>query len=459
MTNTISEEILKLEPEVKKVRKATRTPKVPKERYNVGEFLKRGTEKFKILEIAESFYKVFSLDTNEELTIAKTGLKKFKPGQKDLKALESFEQRQNFTQPREELELLPLVEFPNAENLKALAAATEIGFDIETFGTLKQDDAFYPEKGEIRLLQVYLPSIDKCIVWDSGDLKNNKPLLELPGIDILKKRLSSQKCKVYIHSADFESKWIANKLRIPINNVVDSMILSQIYWAGLARGFNSCGISKPNSLEQVALRVLNVKPDKSNQTYDYALPLGNSQYNYAALDAKLTYQCGVKLLEMCYAEGLQRVVDADLSAIPAFAMMNYRGIPVDKQMLLELRESYQKAADEVIKPWMDLFPGTNPGSWTQVAKNLKEKWGIEPMGVDKKTGEPKICTDNPTLTPYALQHKEIDQLLFYRSLTKDVEYIDGYLEHVINVNGFDVIRPNYSQNAENCTGRTSSKRP
>lgn len=428
--------------------------------YEVCDYLKLGDSKFQVIQVRkDSSLKVLSLVNHSIMNIKNEGLRKFKPSEKDIKAFDSLLNRLTFEEPEDLESFIPLVTFPTPENLEALKKAKKIGFDIETYGTVCQDDAFYPEKGEIRLLQVYVPEIEKTIIWDTGTLKKSRDLMSLPGIDILQAKLFSKKCVKYIHNAAFESKWVLDKFGIPINNVVDSMILSQLYWAGLQRGFAAKAILRPNSLEQVVLRVLGVKPDKKNQSYDYALPLGASQYNYAALDSYYTFQVGEKLLEMCNQEGLEKVVNAELSSIPAFAMMNYYGIPTCKKTLENLLEVYKEAANNVILPWLEKFPGTNPGSPKQVAECLKKGWNIEPFSVDSKTKVKKAATDNATLTPYALKEPIIDGLLFWRSLKKDVEYIEQYLNSIIQVNGIDVIRQNYNQNAPTCTGRSSSSSP
>jgi 3'-5' exonuclease len=289
--------------------------------YYVGKNLENGEEV--LIDVTEKFRKFTRRFTKEE---------------KEL--LASQESRANFKFVDDGTKLENFIEFPNESNLKDLAKASELGFDIETLGIAKQNDALVPELGRIRLIQAYLPDVDKCIVWDLGTLENPRRLEDLLGLDILRKKLASKKCRKFIHNASFESAWIAEHFRIPIMNVVDSMILSQLYWAGLIRGFNKIGVANPNSLEQVTLRLFGIKPDKTNQGYDYVMPLGNSQYNYAATDAKLTYYAGIKLLDMCLTEGMQKVVEAEMMAIPAFAQMNYKGVPVNPEKLKELLEIY-----------------------------------------------------------------------------------------------------------------------
>jgi DNA polymerase I-like protein with 3'-5' exonuclease and polymerase domains len=452
----------------------TRKPKLKslKFKYTPGCFLRRedGLE-VQVLQIIQTFDNEFpeicvdgyylcqDIKTDEEVKIlpadkVKKFTRRFTKAEKELQA--SQESRANFQFVNDGSKLESFIQFPNAENLEYLAKAKEIGFDIETLGIAKQNDALFPELGRIRLIQAYIPEKDICIIWDCGVLEYPRKLNELEGIDILKKKLYSKNCTVFIHNASFESAWIAEHLKVPIMNVVDSMILSQLYWAGLIRGFNKIGVANPNSLEQVTLRLFGIKPDKTNQGYDYAMPLGNSQYNYAGLDAKLTYNAGIKLLGMCLSEGMQKVVEAEMMAIPAFAQMNYKGVPVNPEKLKELLEIYTNAAKDTIKPWLETFPNCNPGSSKQVLECLKEKWNIEPYAVDSKTKEKKLSSDNATLTPYALENSIIDALLFWRSLKKDCEYLAQYLEKVQTVRGFTILRGNYRQNAPQVTGRSSS---
>lgn len=356
--------------------------------------------------------------------------------------------------------LSPLVTYPTPENLEALKRATEIGFDIETLGYEHPEHALKPELGEIRLLQAYVPELDQTIIWDLGMLDERKTP---PGLDILRKKLISSKCKKYIHNAPFESVWINSKWHIPIFNVVDSLILSQLYWAGLFYGFNRIGISDPNSLKQVASRLFNEQIDKTEQSFDYALPLLNDQLNYAAYDGKLAYKCGKKLLEMCEEVGLHHnkpnrpsVVTAEMTAIPAFAQLNYNGYPVNVDRMNELVEQYKKAAEEAIAPWMARFPTSNPGSWQQVLRCFNE------AGIVDDEGKPFTSTGSEILTPVQDKYPLVRSLLLWRSITKYLGYMNGkngYLKYVRTVRGFTVVKSKFKQNADQVTGRGSSSSP
>ena len=357
----------------------------------------------------------------------------------------------------EQERLSDLVVEPTPEYLAELEKATEIGFDVETLGLEHPSCAFYPDKGELRLLQAYLPSIDKCIIWDLGEPQKR---LTPPGLDILKKKLISPKCTVFIHNAAFENAWINSKWHCPIFNVVDSLILSQLYWAGLIRGFAKIGIKDPNSLKQVAFRLFGEEIDKTEQSFDYALPLLNNQLNYAAYDGKLTYRCGKRLLEMCWTMGLHHdkpnrpsVVTAEMAVIPAFAQLNYNGYPVDVTRFNELYEQYTKAESEAIAPWMTRFPKSNPGSWQQVLKCFDE------LGIVDEEGNKFTSTGNELLTPVQEKYPLVKALLLWRTLKKQREYLDGYMKAIEKVRGFDVIRSKFKQNADQVTGRSSSSKP
>lgn len=354
----------------------------------------------------------------------------------------------------------PIVCYPTDAALEALKRAREIGFDIETLGIEHPAHALKPEYGEIRLLQAYIPEIDKSIVWDLGTLEDRK---NPPGLDILRKKLISSKCKVFIHNAAFESAWMNFKWHIPIFNVVDSLILSQLYWAGLFNGFKRIGIDEPHSLKQVASRLFNEEIDKTEQSFDYALPLLNDQLNYAAYDGKLAYRCGKKLLEMCEQVGLHHdkpnrpsVVTAEMTAIPAFAQLNYNGYPVSVERMQELVEQYSVMAEKVIKPWMDRFPTSNPGSWQQVLKCFKE------VGIVDEEGNDFTSTGSDILTPVQDKYPLVKSLLVWRSVTKYLGYLNGkngYLNHVSTVRGFTVVKSKFRQNAQQVTGRSSSSSP
>lgn len=346
---------------------------------------------------------------------------------------------------------------PNKENLAKLSNAKSIGFDIETYADLRIDggSGLIPHKGCIRLLQAYLPTESECIVWDLGNYVNpSDPALYL-GLEVLLERLQSKDCKIYIHNADFESRWMLEKYNTPIVNVVDSMLLSQIYYAGLDKAMRHAGIDKPHSLGALTSRLFpGYKVDKELQVYDYFLAIDQSHLNYGSTDAKLTWGCGVVLEQMCDDVGLGNVVEAEMSAIPAFSSMNHYGLPVCLKKVDKLIADYSKACDDLELEFLKYFPGVNYKSPLQVKKALVAAYGDGLTETSyEKLWEFIIQADDGVNT------EPIKTLTILRKAKKNLEYLISYKEKAIERNGRTVVLPNYRQMAPRGTGRSASSKP
>lgn len=344
--------------------------------------------------------------------------------------------------------------FDNA--LGVLQNSSEIALDIETFGNNTLEEGLYPETGDIRLIQVYLPETDQCIIWDLGEQDKRVPGAtsevygwnQILGIRVLLERLISTECTVTIHNAAFESRWFLSKFGFPILNIQDTMLISQVIWAGLGRGFASAGISKMHTLQNVSIRLGFAVLDKENQVYDYAMPTTNRQLNYGANDAKRCYEVAKALYEYYVKpEKLHYTVEAELRAIPGFAMMEYRGFPIDPIALESILCEYKVVLGDLIKPFLEAFPDVNPASPLQLKKALSEYLGVE-----------LESTDASSLAPYT-KDPLIDALSTYKSITTGSKYLEGLLESVKVREGFEVVCGNFKQMAEQGTGRSSCTKP
>jgi DNA polymerase I-like protein with 3'-5' exonuclease and polymerase domains len=450
--------------------------------YLQGDFYQQNGEFFTVLEIVDELksYKIrqcnefgFTISETEILVPIKCkGRKKFKPK----KYVPTLQEIRDSYVPDENIEPLEdyilLNEHVTKDILDVFRSSPEIGFDIETYGVQSRDHALDARKGEIRLLQVYLPIIDKVIVWDLHKQDS------LGFLNVLKNRLASDNCKVYIHNASFETRWVLEKFDTHIVNIYDSMILSQNFYAGLSRGFNACGISSPHSLKEVCIRELGVDLDKENQVFDYYLPLTNNQYNYAAKDAKYTYLAGKVLYDKCVKDGLYKVIKADLSAIPAFNLMNSTGLPIDLKRVDTLLQQYSNAVDKVSVIWQEIAPDLNLNSPKQLLAFFEQ------FKINNTNDENKKSTDNATLTRVTLELEKrsisvpkekyvhalfmgderernhvlcelMKSLLLRRSLLIDINFLTKWRE--MSQDG--ILYSTYVQNADNCTGRSSCKNP
>jgi len=359
--------------------------------------------------------------------------------------------------------------------LESLQTSSEIGFDIETYSTLaivnKKDPMAYlkgaesPLTGEIRLMQVYLPSLDLVMVWDLGSCINrtkefqgiNYTLENHPDLQILLKVLADIKVKKFIQNASFEMFWMNVKFATQLFNIVDTLRLSQIFWAGMFKGMQKLGMAAPNSLKWIAFRLGKPALDKTDQTFDYALPtMGNRQINYAATDPKVTHWCGIKLLERCHTQGLQKVVDAELRCIPTFGELKYKGFPTCPKELDRLEIQHELKLAELYLDWEKLAPGVAARSPKQILNFLTTNWDLR-----DEDGNVITSTSVETIARFRETNPVIKTLFNIRSLEKLLGTYIRPLKEAIKTNamGFTVVQPSYNQIAYQGTGRSSATNP
>ena len=345
--------------------------------------------------------------------------------------------------------------------LSHLTQALEIGLDIETLGYEKSSDALHPSRGDIRLIQVYLPTAQVCLVWDLGAIldsddysrvvmlqnKNGYYRLDcIPGGKELAQALGNKSVCKYIHNAAFEGLWFQSCFGINLFNVRDTMIFSQMFWAGMARGMQAIGLSDPNSLKALAFRLNLGILDKQDQMWDYGFAVGNRQLNYGANDAKLTYLCGREMERRMDAIGMVQCREAEMIAIPAFADMRYKGFPVNEQKVLDYIDKYQAVIDRLKADWDEEFPGVSPTSGKQAAKAILERYDVDLTVVSKTTGEETDSIAYDILAPYFGQYEILRTLASIGSVVKGLEYLKHVKEAMFtNCYGVTVVAGGFRQ--------------
>lgn len=338
------------------------------------------------------------------------------------------------------------------EALNLFESENSFGFDIETYGYDGIKDALNPDSGGIRLMQFYFPQSSKSFILDLGKDPERSPQKEL---SIILRYLRNPKKLKYIHNAAFESLWIAKKFRYPILNIMDSMILSQIYFAGLYEYFNKFSINI-HSLQGLCKYLFNIDLDKSFQSYDYRLDLSIEHLKYAALDAKAAYFCGEFLYQKALEKDLDRLIKIEMEAIPAFSMLNAIGIPFNLEKASKYLNKINDHLDILLKDLNQNYPDLNPNSPKQVLRLLHSLgYSFKKSSYDNlfySMNDPKSSSDLKSF---------ISKLLKWRKIKKQAEYLSQYIEKASfnkYLNSY-VVRSTYIQNAFQATGRSCSSNP
>ncbi|MBW4460575.1 MAG: hypothetical protein KME47_10080 [Nodosilinea sp. WJT8-NPBG4] len=320
-----------------------------------------------------------------------------------------------------------------AECLEEWKTARVWGLDIETFGLDDPRDGLNPWKGSIRLIQVGLPS-GQCLVLDLGGIDGCKtPQVVIDEfLSVLKTQLKSRHHLTVGQNLKFDLLFILCKYGFEARGTRDTMLMSQLYWAGLKQ--------IRHSLKEIASRVGFGEVDKTEQTSEWWAPiLTNKQINYASKDALLVIDIFYKLGEMLVNDGLKGDGLIECEALPAFVMMEYYGMPVDIKLLKENIKKYQDAEAIVLEPFTKQFPNASASSPKQLLTTLSEY-----------LKKPLTGTSADDLAPYK-SNPPIAAILSWRSLTTLLDYQLGMLKSYHD----GAVRGIYRQQAPKGFGRST----
>src|SRR5215212_7987519 len=183
-------------------------------------------------------------------------------------------------------------------------AASVVALDLETTG-------LDPRQAEIRLAQV--SDGEKIFILDLFH-RDARPLFEA---------LAREDLVVLAHSGDFEWRFVYHHFGIALDNIVDTLLLSRLAFCG--------DMSEGVGLGDMAESELEIALDKEMQKADWALePLPRRQLDYAAMDVKVLPPLYEILTEVIEDTKQERVAKIENGALPAFALMKYVGMPVEK---------------------------------------------------------------------------------------------------------------------------------
>lgn len=305
--------------------------------------------------------------------------------------------------------------------IQELTRATRFGLDIETYGVDDYSGALNPTTGEIRLISVGLPS-GLAMVADLGAMGSDREttLKRLtPFLQVLKHACKSRRqLTIMQNGVGFEVRWLLHKLGIRIRNMGDTMLMSQILWAGLHYGFIKGRENySPHALDSIVERLeLPYAIEKSQRTQrsDWGVPhLTNRQLNYSAMDSIVMLPVEAKLRKLLIEAGLQKPFEATMKAAPQWGEMMHWGMPVSQEVHKEILGAYAARQKEQQEIFQSAFPGVNQDSPPQLLKALRQAY--------PQTDLPN--TKDETLSFLATTEPAIRALLNYRSLGTQVDYL------------------------------------
>lgn len=347
-----------------------------------------------------------------------------------------------------------------AQALQEIEAAGICGLDLETTG-------LDPLSCRARLCQLSLPS-GRVYVADLWELERAS-CSPLQALAQLSERTDIKKVG---HNLKFDLSFIqaSQGRRLKMSNLFDTMLASQVCWAGLYRleaapkstKFPWKKVLPEQTLKALAERHLGIDLPKDLQVSNWgADTLSPEQKAYAARDAKVLLPLHDILLELLQKNKLEHIAELEFRALPSVIELELQGLPLDTQACRSMMEQ-KKGQAQVI---------------AQSLKKEAQGAGFEPR---RKKGKKYSLLLNPASSQDVLAFlqaqghnisstKEEDlkalsqagcsfagNLLLYRRLSHQEKFMEDWLLKLSPIDGR--LHPGYFQLSTRA-GRFSSREP
>jgi DNA polymerase-1 len=280
-------------------------------------------------------------------------------------------------------------------HVRALRADARVAVDTETTGL------HVWEGHRLRLLQV--ASADRVEVYDLWSEPDGLKILEV-WRPILEGRAG---VRVGYHNAKFDLTMLqAAGITLP-----PPQMIGDTYLASLLLD-NASGPRPRQTLKALAARHLGRDLPKEMQKSDWSGTLSQEQVDYAAEDARATYELMGILEDRLETEGLRQVYETELAIVPIIVELGLRGVRIDPERWAPLAENAERKLAEYGVVLREIaqaagFADFNPRSPQQVQAVLKAR-GISIASTDES---------------YLLEHAEdafVSAMLGYRQWFKGV---------------------------------------
>ena len=347
-----------------------------------------------------------------------------------------------------------------AQALQEIEAAGICGLDLETTGL---DPLF----SRARLCQLSLPS-GRVYVADLWELARAgaSPLQDLGQLS------ERSDIKKVIHNAKFDLSFIqaSQGRRLKMSNLFDTMLASQVSWAGLYKleaapksiKFPWKKILPEQNLKALAERHLGVLMSKELQASNWGADiLSPEQKAYAARDVIILLPLHNILQELLQKNNLEHIAELEFRALPSVIELELQGLPLDSQACRSLMEQKKGQAQDLLqslqaeaqkagfearrKKGTKYSPLLNPASSQDVLAFLQAQ-GHKISST--KEGDLKALSQAGC--------SWAGDLLQYRRLARQEKFMEDWLLKLSPIDGR--LHPGYFQLATRA-GRFSSKEP
>lgn len=345
-----------------------------------------------------------------------------------------------------------------ASALQEIEQAGICGLDLETTG-------LDPLSSRARLCQLSLPNgaVYVADLWELGLSSSMKDLAKISERSDIKK---------VGHNLKFDLSFIQaySSHRLHICNIFDTMLASQVSWAGLYTLEKAPKATKnpwktvqpEQNLKALAERHLGITLDKEYQGSDWgAEALSPEQIAYAGLDAGVLLPLHDILKELLERNSLTHIAELEFRALPSVIEIELQGLPLDAQACSTMRKEKKAQAQAIeqklqaeaqgagfkprLKKGKKYSPLLNPASSQDVLAYLQAQ------------GHKISSTKEEDLKELALAGCTFAQdLLQYRRLARQVKFLEDWLNNLSPIDGR--LHPGYFQLSTRA-GRFSSSKP
>ena len=234
---------------------------------------------------------------------------------------------------------------------------------------------------------------------------------------------------VVMHNAKFDCKFIRQQFGITIPHVYDTMIAEQIISGGLLAGY-----AKGKSLKDVTLKYCGVERDKSCQnSFDSGEELTDEQIEYLLDDLRYLPIIMKKQQAQIKKLGLERILEIEMKAIPAFVWLELSGINVDLEKLAEIKIKTLEEKEKVYHELREALIVTSNQSnlmGERVVSYPNLNSNKELLGALQKKGLKLISTADEELSKFG-DNPLIKKVQKYRKATKKlssfIETLPGFI--------------------------------
>jgi DNA polymerase-1 len=345
-----------------------------------------------------------------------------------------------------------------ANVLQEIEQAGICGLDLETTG-------LDPLSSRPRLCQLAIPNgtVYVADLWKLGLPSSMEDLGRLSERSDIKK---------VGHNLKFDLLFIqaSSKHRLRICNIFDTMLASQVNWAGLYRLEKASKATKnpwktvqpEQSLKALSARHFGLILAKEYQVSDWGMEiLSTEQIAYAGLDAAVLLPLHDVLQELLQKNNLGNIAELEFKALPSVVEIELQGLPLDAKacstmkrekeaLALAIEHKLQVEAQEAgFKP--------RPKKGKKYSSLINPASSLDVLDYLQAQGHKITSTKEEDLKELAGAGSSFAQdLLLHRRLSRQVKFLEDWLNNLSPIDGR--LHPGYFQLSTRA-GRFSSSKP